>query len=293
MKLSDFFKASGEESFSDFYNCEKDSDSFITFAGNERFLTIANENPGVVAIVGNDSLQQWGAVSDKVYIAVERPRNEFFTAFNVAVKKYGYKVIVDDYRSDGVKIGKNTIIEPGVFLGRDVEVGSNCIIKAGSHIGDYTTIHDNVVIGSDGLQAFCSTDSGRQVNVQHAGGVSIGKGVTILQGVNVSKSLYRDFTTIGDEAMLSIGVSVGHGSKVGMRTKISGKSLVGGSCVIGDDVWIGPGSTLSDSISVADRANIRIGSVVIENVALGGDVSGNFALQHTKQLKNYLLRKRN
>ena len=57
--------------------------------------------------------------------------------------------------SDTAKIGVNTVIMPGVYLGNNVTVGDNCVLHPNvvvydnCHIGNNVTIHANTVIGGD------------------------------------------------------------------------------------------------------------------------------------------------
>jgi len=68
--------------------------------------------------------------------------------------------------------------------------------------------------------------------------------------------------------------------------------MVSGNVIIGNSVWIGPSSTIRDGIKIGSNAKIRLGSVVLTDVAENEDVSGNFAYNHNKNLLNYLKRKR-
>ena len=48
--------------------------------------------------------------------------------------------------NENALIGKNTIIMPNVFIGKDVTIGNDCIIHPNVSLLDYTIIGNNVVI---------------------------------------------------------------------------------------------------------------------------------------------------
>lgn len=292
MESKDFFPDSELFRFSDFHGCSWNGSSFLTYANSVGYLEKAKRNPGVVAILVPSELIDHCRGSQKVFITTDNPRSAFFDAFVNAIENFEYGVKIAHFISDTAIIEDHTIIEPGIHVGSNVKIGKNCLIKSGTFIEDDVTIHDNVTLGSEGLQSYVSSQDGRLKNVKHAGGVWIEKGCTLLQGVNVSKSLFNGYTRIGQESILSIGVSIGHGCVLGKRVQVSGGSLVGGSCSVGDNVWIGPRSLISDGLTIESAAKIRLGSVVIENVPLNGDVSGNFAFTHSSRMREFSVARR-
>jgi acetyltransferase EpsM len=88
-------------------------------------------------------------------------------------------------------VAKSTTLAPGVFIMPNVaitsnnKIGLNCIIRPGSTIG-----HDNII--------------GNHVSI--SAGVSIGSCNKILDGASFGlKSCVREYTTVGQNAMLGIG----------------------------------------------------------------------------------------
>ncbi|MCF8266747.1 MAG: hypothetical protein K9I69_01605, partial [Ignavibacteriales bacterium] len=61
---------------------------------------------------------------------------------------------------------------------------------------------------------------------------------------------------------------------------------IAGNCILGDDVWIGGGAMISDGIRIEDKAKVLLGSVVIKDVNSQEIVSGNFAIDHKKNIKH-------
>ena len=130
-------------------------------------------------------------------------------------------------------------------------------------------------------------ESGEMVHVVDAGGVVLRKGAEVLTGAIVQKSYFCGYTEVGEYAKVSNQTIIGHGSKIGNRTLIAGNCTVAGFNTIGCDVWIGPNSVLGHGLSVANEASVKMGSVVVKNVGVGEEVSGNFAYSHPKRLKNH------
>ena len=87
----------------------------------------------------------------KTLLIVEDP----FEAYLKIVNYFKPFVASDKMLSESVKIGKNSIIMPNVFLGNNVVVGDNCIVHPGvvvyddCIIGNHVEIHSGTVIGGD------------------------------------------------------------------------------------------------------------------------------------------------
>ncbi|MCE9540125.1 MAG: UDP-3-O-(3-hydroxymyristoyl)glucosamine N-acyltransferase, partial [Bacteroidetes bacterium] len=66
--------------------------------------------------------------------------------------------------SDTAKLGINTVIMPGVYLGNNVTIGDNCVIHPNvviydnCHIRNNVIIHSNTVIGADAFYYKKRTD---------------------------------------------------------------------------------------------------------------------------------------
>ncbi len=57
-----------------------------------------------------------------------------------------------------MRIGKGTVLFPGVFLGADSQIGADCtlhpnvVVRDGCRLGERVILHAGVVIGSDGFR---------------------------------------------------------------------------------------------------------------------------------------------
>jgi UDP-3-O-[3-hydroxymyristoyl] glucosamine N-acyltransferase len=75
---------------------------------------------------------------------------------------------------------------------------------------------------------------------------------------------------------------------VGEGATISSNVVVAGRARIGAQAWIGASATISNMVSIGERAEVRVGAVVLQDVPAGGDVSGNFARPHAANLRRFL-----
>jgi UDP-3-O-[3-hydroxymyristoyl] glucosamine N-acyltransferase len=172
-----------------------------------------------------------------------------------------------------VRIGKGSIIEPGVCVLARTIIGENVIIRA------------NSVIGGEGFEP--KIINGKHVMIAHAGGVHIGDRVEIQMNANISKAVFNGFTRVDDETKIDALVHIAHNVTIGKRCNIAACTCCSGSSNIGDDVFIGPNSTISNEITIGNGAFITLGSVVTRNVPEYARVSGNFAIDHDK-LMNFI-----
>jgi UDP-3-O-[3-hydroxymyristoyl] glucosamine N-acyltransferase len=148
-----------------------------------------------------------------------------------------------------------------------------------------------VTIGTDGF--FSKMIMGKKTHIRHFGGVVIGNNCVIHVGTNIARSVnFNESTVLEDNVHIGARSNVGHDCKIGRNTDISANVQIMGRAEIGADVWLGANVGISNMVKVGNGAIVRIGSVVIEDVAEAEDVSGNFAIKHAMNLKNYRMRVR-
>lgn len=289
MKLSSFFKQEflirDAEVKQTHYGNSILSDTF-TFAQNEDFINKSNKNDNITGIITSLKLSEKVAVNKGLVIS-ENIKRDFFEFHNYLFTNHNMQFLSKSHISRSAKISSTVKIGKNVFIGENVEIGHYTIIEDNSFIDDNAIIGNQVVIGARGLHN--TRISEREfAYVYDAGGVIIGKNCEILTGCVIQKSYFCDATSIGDNTKLGIGVNIGHGTKIGKFCLITGKSNIAGFCTIGNDVWIGPSSTLAHGLSIGDGANIKLGSVVVNNIDENENVSGNFAYNHKKHIKDFI-----
>lgn len=259
----------------------------LTFCGNRKFLRMALKNPDVSCVLVPEELgvEALEADNSRGICAVPDLRKNFFELHNrLCSEKWRERYVGTDspieidasasvapeavIASENIKIGANTVIEPGVIIYGNVVIGSDCIIRSGS------------VLGGTGLE-FIRIGADRIIGVEHRGSLVIGNRVEIQYNCNVSRSLFPwHETRIGDDSKIESLVHIAHGAHIGKRCLIAASACVCGSAEIGDDVWIGPNATVSSEVKVGNGARITIGAVAAADVAPGKAVSGNFAVDH-------------
>jgi UDP-3-O-[3-hydroxymyristoyl] glucosamine N-acyltransferase len=106
--------------------------------------------------------------------------------------------------SDTAKIGVNTVIMPGVYLGNNVTVGDNCVIHPNVVIYDNCIIRNNVIIHSNtviGADAFYyKKRSDKFDKLISCGRVVIGKGATLLAQSGLGENIPDGKTYFGTPA---------------------------------------------------------------------------------------------
>jgi UDP-3-O-[3-hydroxymyristoyl] glucosamine N-acyltransferase len=169
-----------------------------------------------------------------------------------------------------VRVGRGTVIEPGVTILERTVIGEDVILRAGC------------TLGSQGFE-FKRID-GKILNVAHAGGLMIGNRVEIQANSALSRSIFGGFTELGEDTKLDNLVHIAHNVTIGKRCFLAACAMIAGSVSIGNDVWIGPGASISSGITIGDDAQITIGSVVTRDVLHNQRVTGNFAIEHKRFL---------
>jgi carbonic anhydrase/acetyltransferase-like protein (isoleucine patch superfamily) len=99
-------------------------------------------------------------------------------------------------------------------------------------------------------------------------------------------------TVIGDNTIIGISSNIGHDVQIGKNCSISSNCVIARKAKLENGVWVGPSSTIREHVNIGPNSQIKLGSVVIEDVKASESVSGNFALNHPIHLRNYLKKKR-
>lgn len=170
------------------------------------------------------------------------------------------------YIDAGVKIGAETVIEPGVYLKGDTVIGGNCVITANSQIVD-SVIEDNVVIKSSVVEesiVHSGADVGPYAHLRpkaeiladaHIGNFVEVKNAIIGEGTKVGHLTYVGDATLGKDINVGCGtVFVNYDGKNKHRT------------VIGDHSFVGSGVNIIAPVTVEKNSCIAAGSTITEDV---------------------------
>ena len=122
----------------------------------------------------------------------------------------------------------------------------------------------------------------------HVGGVVIGDRVEIGANSAIDRATFEGGATIiSDDVKIDNLVHIGHNAKIGARTLLAAQTCISGSVKIGEDVWIGAGVTVSDSVSIGNRAKILLNAVVAYDVEDDEIMSGFYAMPHQQWKQAY------
>ena len=197
--------------------------------------------------------------------------NDPFRDFNKLSKHFKPFESASVSISETATIGKNTIVQPNVFLGNNVVIGDNCIIHPNVTIYDNCTIGNNVIIHAGtilGADAFYyknrPTGYDKLVSVGSVtieDDVEIGASCTIDKGVTAA-------TTIGKGTKIDNLVQVAHDTIVGKKCLIASQTAIAGCTVIEDEVVIW------GQVGIVSGIRIGKGAVLLAKSGVSKDLEG-------------------
>lgn len=168
------------------------------------------------------------------------------------------------------KIGKKSLIYPGVRLGDRVLVGNR------------VTIHHNASIGADGF-SYVTPEKGSIESARESGGKIEATNAEIVKINSIGTVILEDDVEVGacatiDRANLGAThikkgtkidnlVMIGHNNTVGENCLIVSQVGVSGSCKIGDRVVLAGQVGLKDHITIGDDAIVMAKAGVMDNIA--------------------------
>ncbi|MBC1396882.1 bifunctional UDP-N-acetylglucosamine diphosphorylase/glucosamine-1-phosphate N-acetyltransferase GlmU [Listeria welshimeri] len=170
------------------------------------------------------------------------------------------------YIDINVKIGQDTVIEPGVMLRGNTVIGDDCVISSGSEIansviGERVHVRNSSIfeskVGDDvqiGPYAHLRPESDIHNHVKIGNYVETKKAI-VGEGTKLPHFIYMGDAEIGKN------VNVGCGS---IAVNYDGKNKA--KTIIGDDVFVGCNSNLIAPVKVGDRAFIAAGSTITKDV---------------------------
>lgn len=265
----------------------------LCHAGNKKYYRQARENRNVRGIIAFPEAVD-GDNADKALIIARKADELYYFLHNRKLHDHypaGDRPVPAPHIAPTARIAPTAIIGKQVVIEDDVTIHDGCIIFDNSVIGRSSTIYPYVLIGLQGF--FSKMILGKKTHLEHFGGVRVGSGCVIHAGTHIPRAVhYGEFTRIGDNVHVGSNATIGHDSVVEENCSISAKVVLSGRVKVGKNCWIGAGAIVSNSVSIGDDADIKIGSVVIDDVPAGASVSGNFARDHRKNLKEFLERLR-
>lgn len=260
----------------------------ISFISSEKYLKEIDEN--ISCVVCNEAILPQLINRNIGIVLSDEPKNTFYDIYYQLFIK-GYFVYSENSISERSYISPRAIIaRSGVIIGDNCVIEDNVIIREGTILENNVVVRSNSLIGGEGFEV--ATIHGVKKIVPHSGYCIIKSGVEILNNTCVCKGLFRGYDTIiGENVKIDNFVQIAHAVKIGKDTEICGGTVVSGNTEIGENSWIGPNVTISNGLKIGSNVRINIGAVLINDLADGESVSGNFAYNHRKFLKDFTNRK--
>jgi len=190
----------------------------------------------------------------------------------------------------GVKVGRDTIIHPGVRLEGATRIGSECILRAGvriagSIVGDGTEILDHCLVTESAIGKECSIGPFAHLRpgTKLGNGVRIGNFVETKKAVIGNGSKANHLTYLGD-AEIGRNVNVGAGT---ITCNYDGWDKH--RTVLEDGVFIGSDTQLVAPVKVGKGAFVGAGATITKDVP-----SGSLAISRARQqtIEGWATRKR-
>jgi UDP-3-O-[3-hydroxymyristoyl] glucosamine N-acyltransferase len=189
----------------------------------------------------------------------------------------------------GAKIGKNTTIMSGVYIGAEAVVGDNVILYPNVTVYRDCIIRNNVmihagsVIGSDGF-GYAHTKTGEHVKLYQNGNVIIEDDVEIGANTTVDCAVFGS-TIIKQGVKIDNLVQIGHNCVVGEYSIMVSQSGLAGSTTLGRNVVMGGQSAAAGHLSIAPFTTLAARSGVTKSITNKGVYSGFPLMEHKLWLK--------
>ncbi|MBN1880174.1 UDP-3-O-(3-hydroxymyristoyl)glucosamine N-acyltransferase [bacterium] len=189
----------------------------------------------------------------------------------------------------GARIGANTTLFPGVYVGRDTTIGNNCILYPnvtvyhGVTIGDNVIVHGGAVLGSDGFGY--AKDGTRYFKVPQIGSLVISDDVEIGANTTIDRGSLGA-TVVARGVKLDNLVHLAHNVKVGDDVAIAAQSGIAGSSAIGHRTIMGGQSGISGHVKVGDDVIMTARSAALKDIPDGSMISGFPPMPHREWKRN-------
>lgn len=194
-----------------------------------------------------------------------------FRDFVFLLGKYKPFIPATSYISPTAKIGNDTVIQPGVFIGDGVKIGNGCVIHANVSIydrciiGDRVIIHSNSVIGADAY--YFQRKENRLRKMESCGRVLIKNDVEIGALCSIDRGVTSD-TIISEGTKFDNHVQVGHDTYIGKHCLIGAHAAIAGVTRIEDEV------VLWGRVAVDKDLVIGKGAVILATSAVDKSLEG-------------------
>ena len=235
----------------------------ITFVDHPKYYDKALASDASFIIINKDVENP----KAKVLIVSDDPFKDY-----VAIVKY-FKPYIPSVSAinSTAQIGEGTVIEPFVFIGKNVKIGKNCIIfpnvsiHADTIIGDNVIVNSGTVIGGEAFYFKRRTDF--YDKLEGCGRVVIEDNVEVGSCCTIDKGVSGD-TLIGKGTKMDNHIQVGHDTIIGKNCLISSQVGIAGVVTLEDDV------ILWGQVGVQKDLTIGKGAVVLGQSGVAKSIEG-------------------
>lgn len=263
---------------------------FLTFLEKDKFLQALLENEQASCVLTREEYAEVLQDAGKGVLICKAPRAKLFEIHNNLLQSSTDSYAIPCKRTT---IGQDCQISPlayiapnNVTIGDRVTVEPFAVIRENVTIKNDCIIHANAVIGGKGF-SFAMSEEGERIGIHDGGEILLEELCEVFELAQISTPPFPwEKTILSTGVKLDAQTHVGHGAHIGAHTLVAEGGRVCGNARIGSDCWIGVGAIVSNRVSVGDRARVSLGAVVTKDVPAGTTVSGNFAIEHQRFLKN-------
>jgi len=211
-----------------------------------------------------------------------------FRDFNALTEHFKPFQSAEKSVSSTATIGKDTILQPNVFVGNNVTIGDHCVIHANVAIydncviGDHVTIHSGTILGGDAFyykkrpDGFDKLLSGGRVVIEDH--VDIGANCTIDRGVTAD-------TTIKKGTKLDNQIQIGHDTVIGEKCLIASHTGIAGCVVVGNEVTLWGQVGVISGITIGDGVVVYAQSGVGKSLEAGKTYFGSPAEEARQKMR--------
>ncbi|MGX9132860.1 bifunctional UDP-N-acetylglucosamine diphosphorylase/glucosamine-1-phosphate N-acetyltransferase GlmU [Rummeliibacillus sp. JY-2-4R] len=229
-------------------------------------IEILQKQGEVVAAYVTESFSETLGVNDR--FALSQAESIMRARINEVHMRNGVTIINPEntYISADAKIGRDTVIQPGVLIDGSTIIGEDCLIGPNSHIknsqiGNRTSVHSSVVedsqIGDDvAIGPFAHIRPASNVgNHAKVGNFVELKKTTLGEGSKASHLTYLGDATIGTDVNIGCGtITVNYDGKNKYQT------------IIEDNAFVGCNANLIAPVTVGKNSFVAAGSTVTNDV---------------------------
>ncbi|MGH8398262.1 MAG: UDP-3-O-(3-hydroxymyristoyl)glucosamine N-acyltransferase [Gammaproteobacteria bacterium] len=189
--------------------------------------------------------------------------------------------------AEGASIGPNCVVMAGAQVQGHSRLVANVTVCHDVRIGKRTLIHPGVVIGADGFGI--ARDGEQWTKVPQLGSVLIGDDVEIGANTTIDRGALED-TVIGDGVKLDNLIQIGHNVRIGEHTAIAGCVGISGSAIIGRRCMLGGAVGVVGHIEICDDVTVTGMTVVSHSINEPGVYSGSLPMDTAAQWRKNSVR---